>query len=145
MAKNIMADVAKLLGVELEEEFKVKSTEVILDDCVFMFSNKTLVYRHDFVGSDNVWRPVANLLIIWGLLKGEAEIIKLPWKPKHREEYYMPLFSYGSSPHVVHNVWIGDTYDQLALKAGIVYRTREEAEAHLREDYKKLTGWEWKE
>lgn len=62
---------------------------------------------------------------------------KIPWEPKRGERYYFPSIT---DKCVVSNFWDGATME-LALKAfGYMYRTREEAEAHLAGDYEKLTG-----
>ena len=37
-------------------------------------------------------------------------------------------------------MWLGDTRDYAMKALDMVYRTREEAEAHLAEDYERLTG-----
>lgn len=128
MAKNYMAEVAKMLGVELGEEFHIKNS-------------KNWIYRLNLQGletkcQENEWLE-CNLLL--KLLNGELEIVKLPWKPKIDEQWYFPDII---SKRIVWNRWEDDTRDYAMLTLGICYRTKEEAEAHLAEDYKKLTGKE---
>ena len=133
MAKNYMADVAKMLGVELEEEFtvpnKVATLKISAKDglmCKFK-DNKNWEYC---------------TLYLQELLMGDMEIVKLPWKPKKDENYYYPDVNEKS---VGIFDWQDDNFDYAMLALGMCYRTREEAEEHLAEDYKKLTCRELKE
>lgn len=61
-------------------------------------------------------------------------------KPKKGEIYYYIKFKEGEKPYVYLRSWEGTELDYALLNAGVVHYTEEEAEAHLREDYKKLTG-----
>ena len=67
MAENKMNEVAKLLGVELEEEFRVKNFQ-----CKFKISKDGLKFWSDVLEqwTDFNW--------LQDLLTGEREIIKLP-------------------------------------------------------------------
>lgn len=64
MAKNVMAEVAKALGLELGEEFSIGDTDkyVLLDDGLFKTIGKLTYWQ---VGIEN-------------LLTGEWEVVKLP-------------------------------------------------------------------
>ena len=132
MAKNYMADVAKMLGVEIGEEFQLKdSSGEIRNTHRFKITINGLC---KFIG--NTWvchNWIGDLLI------GKYEIVKLPWKPKFDDEYYCT-----SVPQrcVRKCYWSNITRDYAFYKLGMCYRTREEAEAHFAEDYKKLTGEE---
>ena len=130
MAKNYMADVAKMLGVEIGEEFNLKncSAEVV---CTHRFK-LTMGGLCEF--RDNTWVCHDT---IGDLLTGEYEIVKLPWKPKKGEDYYYPNVNEMS---VDIYDWRGDIFDYAIKALGMCYRTKEEAEAHFAEDYKKLTG-----
>lgn len=80
MAKNLIPEIARMLGVEIGEEFKVKGREYI-----FHFVNNGLIaYR-----TDGSVLPYENCLthFLW-LINGEEEIVKIPWKPKKGEDYY---------------------------------------------------------
>lgn len=80
MAKNLIPEIAKMLGVELGEEFKVKGyklTYMITDDKGLMATDDSL---------ETGWTPANALFIV--LLNGKAEIVKIPWKPKMYEEYW---------------------------------------------------------
>lgn len=76
---NIVPQIAKALGVELEEEFKVSNVK----DCVFKFTKNNFVCpngRGRFKNDD--FHQVFE-----DLVHGDAEIIKIPWKPKKGEIY----------------------------------------------------------
>lgn len=125
---NYMAMVADMLGVELGEKFKVAER-----GCRY-----ETVYYFDRNGAWDEDGQVADA-IIPALLIGSYEVVKLPWKPKKDENYYYPDVNEKS---VGIFDWQGDNFDYAMLALGMCYRTREEAEAHLAEDYKKLTGKE---
>ena len=124
MAKNLLPEICKMLGVELGEEFKIKGyklTYMITDD-------KWLMATDD--SPETGWTP-ANTLFV-DLLNGDAEIVKLPWKPKKDETFY----TFGI--HATENKWVvvsaewWDNVKNLALyKIGWIYRTQAEAEAAL--------------
>lgn len=80
--------------------------------------------------------------ILLNVVLGEYEIVKLPWKPKYNDLYFYPSVA---GKNVEEYCWEGDTTDLALQLLGMCYRTREEAEEHLAEDYKKLTGKEIKE
>ena len=57
--------------------------------------------------------------------------------PKYDEPYYSPSVT---QKRVMELLWLGDTRDYAMKAIDMVYRTQEEAEAHLAEDYERLTG-----
>ena len=129
MAKNCMAAVAKLLGVELGEEFIIENKDR-KETVVFAADGFHVIQPNNVVGPDH-----GKLLS--KVLQGLYEVKKKPWVPKYEETYYRPNIIY----KVVSNpIWRGGTFDYSLKELGMVYRTREEAEAHLAEDYEKLTG-----
>lgn len=122
MAKNLIPEIAKMLGVELGEEFKIKGREYIFH----FVDNGLIAYR-----ADGSVLPYENCLahFMW-LINGEKEIVKLPWRPKKGDIYY--------SFNLVYGIWVvsqhaltGSPCDYALLNKGWVYRTREEAEAAL--------------
>lgn len=120
MSKNYMEEVARMLGVELGEEFDLeghmwnpyKITETGLIDC----------------SGSNEWEFFSYLLSGW------EEIIKKekPWMPKDGENvFYVNINDNGA-------VWedtftADDLYSVVDLALGWVFKTREEAEAHKEE------------
>lgn len=122
MAKNLIPEIAKMLGVELGEEFKIKGREYI-----FRFvDNGLIAYRTDGSGL-----PHENCLthFLW-LINGEEEIIKLPWKPKMYEEYWT-FGKLGCKWTLRTDSWKACPYEILLLDKGWIYRTRAEAETAL--------------
>ena len=118
MAKNLIPEIAKMLGVELGEEFK--------------FGNNNVKFWFDLDGLHSVEFETADLTF-YRLARGDAEIVKLPWKPKEGQTVYS-FYARGISRslEVISFVWVGSVVSHQALvKAGWVFPTREEAEAAL--------------
>ena len=133
MAKNLMPEIMKMLGVEYNEKFKVDThgTEFAKGN-LFCFNenNGLLMVYPDGVSCG------ANELV-YGILCGYYTIVKLPWEPKEGDRYYVlntnELF-------IETFIWDNSTFGYAAKDMGIIYRTKAEAEAHLEEDYERLTG-----
>lgn len=126
MAKNYMQDVAKMLGVELEEEFMV--TE---DDSIYKLTKDGLEYK-----SDDGNRYYANNVFL-NLLDGTTEIVKLPWQPRKGDKYYCPS-SYFKYVDVA--LWGGYSTEFALKEAGMAFKTKEECEAALPVLRKKYLG-----
>lgn len=128
MTKNYMADIAKMLGVELGEEFKIDSSNLI-----YKFFENGLYYR-----SLEGWLPAKYQFL--DLIRGNVEIVKLPWKPKVGDMYYRPRDYHTAFSEAVTDFW-RDTVNDFALKeAGMIFKTKEECEAALPELRKKYLG-----
>lgn len=134
MAKNLIPEIAKMLGVELGEEFKIDK----YDGLIFKFvDNKLMTTRPDYKGATWV-TPYATFNELVG---GEVGVIKLPWQPKEGTEVYTFSFTtheYNSRfcPHkgvwyVTKWNWAGFPWQIAALDKGWVFRTKQEAEAAL--------------
>ena len=127
MSKNLIPEIAKMLGVELGEEFKIKG----FNGVTYRFANDGLRLTHD--DGSRKFDTTANMALI-DLLSGIAEIVKMPWKPK-REGTFWTFCINGDDDddlsEVDWYVWHEDVEDLARLKAGWVYRTKEEAEAAL--------------
>lgn len=125
MAKNYMADVAKMLGVELDEEFIISCVSG-----VYKFTKSGLKVK-----SGGEW-IYSNLKLI-DFLIGKHEIVKLPWQPKKGDEYYYPGEGFNN---VCRALW-GNTVFGFAYKeAGLIFKTYEECKAALPELRKKYLG-----
>lgn len=122
MAKNLIPEIARMLGVELGEEFKVDK----YDELTFKFAENMLMARADFKGAK--WG--ITYVVLSELLGGDVEIIKIPWKPKKGDIYYSFNLVYGTWV-VCQHVLTGSPFDYALLDKGWVYRTCEEAEAAL--------------
>ena len=136
MAKNLMPEILKMLGVEYGEKFKLRENgEEDFRDGVFCFI-EDLGFRK-LTLDDKAWS--ANEMLE-ELLTGYYEIVKLPWEPKDGEKYWTIRFVGIDKPSTYSYIWTSHSSDFAYLRLGIVYRTKEEAEAHLAEDYERLTG-----
>lgn len=129
MAKNCMAAVAKMLGVELGEEFIIENKDH-KETVVLAADGFHVIQPNDVLGPDH-----GKLLS--KVLQGLYEVKKKPWEPKYEETYYRPNITY---KEVSNSIWRGGTFDYSLKELGMVYRIREEAEAHFAEDYERLTG-----
>ena len=129
MAKNCMAAVAKLLGVELGEEFIIENADS-KETVVLAMDGFHVIQPNDVLGPDH-----GKLLS--KVLQGLYEVKKKPWVPKLNEYYYCPSVRQIGVSYVK---WWGDIIDYALKALGMVYKTKEEAEAHLAEDYERLTG-----
>ena len=123
MSKNLIPEIAKMLGLQLGEEFKVKGE----DELTYRFTNDGLELTHD--SGIELAKISANVAFV-DLLNGKREIIKLPWKPKKGETYY--TFELLGGKWVVRSFWWGGFPNEYALlDKSWVFRTCAEAEAAL--------------
>lgn len=124
MSKNLIPEIAKMLGVELGEEFKIKGREGV----IYKFIVDGLIVSDD--DAEKVY-TTANMPLI-GLVRGDIEIVKLPWKPKEEEHYYTFTSTYKYTKWKIGlNCWHTEPQNLAFLKAGWVFRTRQEAEVAL--------------
>lgn len=134
MAKNLIPEIARMLGVELGEEFKIKGREGV----IYKFIVDGLIVSDD--DAEMEWTSVNT--IFDELLSGRLEIVKLPWKPKYGEDYYSFVLVYGK--WVVQELWWRGFPEEYALLSkGWVYRSEKEAQAALPSVAKEL-GVEYK-
>nr|DAV30163.1 MAG TPA: hypothetical protein [Caudoviricetes sp.] len=125
-----MPEIAKMLGVELGEEFKIKGYD---PTCWFDLDG---LHFDGWVAEDEEDAMLHNLLC------GEAEIIKLPWKPKKGDVYF--TFGLLGDKWVVRSLWWGGFPEEYALLSkGWMYRTEKEVQAALPAVAKEL-GVEYK-
>lgn len=122
MSKNLIPEIAKMLGVELGEEFKIKG----YDGLTYKLTDNGLELT-TVDGQKTKWFDNGTLN---SLLKGKMEIVKLPWKPYYRQKYWTFGLKDGIWV-VVPREWEDYPAEYLLFKAGWVYRTRAEAEAAL--------------
>ena len=126
---NLMLEVAKLLGVNIGEEFIIENKDR-KETVVLAMDGFHVIQPNNVVGPDH-----GKLLS--KVLQGLYAVKKIPWEPQEGDMYYIlntrALF-------IESFMWDNGTFDYLAKNMGIIYRTKAEAEAHLEEDYKRLTG-----
>lgn len=118
MAKNLIPQIAKMLGVEIGEEFKVEG------------DTRTYWFDLDGLRSGKYVTDYEDDAMLHDLLCGKVEIVKLPWKPKKGDAYFS--FEIFSGKWVVRSLWWTEAPRNYALlDKGWVFRTKEEAEDAL--------------
>lgn len=127
MSKNYMPEVARMLGVEIGEEFDilVNETEMLVHGPYKIIDNEIV----DYVGC-----KTKNLL--YGLLTGEYTIQKRPWRPKEGGWFY---HIYGNGGGVTAKFFnFNNVYDLALLNMGNCFPTKEAAEAAVPEMLEKF-------
>lgn len=125
MAKNLIPEIAKLLGVELGEKFKIKGE----DELTYKFDNNGLKLTHD--SGIELAQISANVAFV-DLVNGKDEIVKLSWKPKFGDRYFGVFQLFNGKLHITrYDIWRGTIAEEAQYRCGWVFRTREEAEAAL--------------
>lgn len=137
MTKNYMLGVAKLLGVELGERFKICSRGCAKLGSPLFANDYFLDEKGGLMCGDKDSFCKAPASVLGEIILGNFEIMKLPWKPKEGNDYYVLDVEIEG---IRHYSWSDATFDYAMLSLGMVYRTKEEAEAHLAYDYERLTG-----
>ena len=110
-----MKEVAKLLGVELEEVFRLEKYK-----SYFRFTREYLESSLD----GNNWSMAHNLTLL-AVLNGTATIKKLHWKPEYGEKYYIP--SIGNTSGYDSFYWQRDDLDEKYYNLGIICKSKKEA------------------
>lgn len=126
MAKNYMQDVARMFGLDLEEEFKLTGYSG-----TFALTNKGMMW----LAPDK--RRSSEVFALEGLLTGRNELVRLPWQPKKGEVYCRPMDGFED---VDFDNWSNHPIDFALKEAGMIFRTKEECEAALPELRKKYLG-----
>lgn len=135
LGMNYMEQVAQMLGVELEEEFKSKDPKNgEIYNIIFKFDNSSLVRRE--LKPKRVWMPDSGAL--HQLLIGGFEIVKKPWKPKNGDKYY---WVDARKSIETYQFDIFDTWDLISYSCGNCFRTNEEITPEvLEETWKRCYG-----
>ena len=124
MRKNYMAEVAKLLGVELRETFKITSnTQGDYHNYYRFTENNCLEISDDGVE----WKTTIAAVLLKHILMGDTRIVKLPWKPQEGEKYYVPRIAIRPYDRHYWYYWDNSGVDIKRYDMGIVCKTPEEA------------------
>ena len=122
MSKNLIPQIAEILGLQLGEEFKVVSKEGNEQICNFTMAG---LFEHDNKESGSY-----NKELLAEIVCNNAEIVKLPWKPKWDANYY--TFGCDSKKWIVcPAIWAEHPIDLALFDKGWVYRTEKDAQAAL--------------
>lgn len=133
MAKNLMPEIIKALGLEYDEVFRVSEQDAeTAEGGLFCFNKEGGLIKFNPDGSTcTAWE------VLYDILNGWCEIVKLPWEPKEGERYCYPSVS---AKNVDCTNWTCCSFDYAMKALGMVYKTLEEAQECFAEDYERLTG-----
>ncbi len=139
---NILPEVAKALGIALNEEFNVITPANIKKLCRFYERGNGVIYLEKYNQAFNQWTQ-ENTDEIGRIVVGSYKVEKLPFTPKKGEGYWY-IGLYEGDPVVLYTTWNENTIQSYERKyCGNVFRTQEDAEFCKYEIYKLLTGKEW--
>ena len=124
MSKNLIPQIAHMLGVEIGEEFKIKGE----DELTYRFDSDGLKLTHN--SGMELSQISANVAFV-DLVNGKDEIVKLPWKPKMDERYWTFSLGVDGKWIVIARRWEGYPCEFLLVDKGWAYRREEEAKAAL--------------
>ena len=108
---NYMNEVAKMLGVEIGEEF---------------YCNDGYCFTYKITDRGLSLNGVLSAETLMMLLNGLLTIKRKPWKPNANDIFW----SINADGNAVWSVWIGATQQLLCYKLGNCYRAEEEAVAN---------------
>lgn len=110
---NKMEKIAKLLGLELDEEFIIQGSE---------YNPYKITYK-GLIDKDG------DLSGMWlsEILTGSKNIEKAPWRPKDGDWYYCVGLDGSIEHHIFHDFFISD---RAMLKCGWLFKTGGGAEAN---------------
>ena len=117
---NHMEEVAKMFGLELEEHFHI--TKKSYENTVYKFTKDGVAFYDNKL---RTWYESVGALA--GILTGETEVIKLPWKPQEGDRYYFPCPA--SIEKWDHSTWSERDVDYYRLNRGFACKTMERAVA----------------
>ena len=124
MRKNYMAEVAKLLGVELGESFKITSdTHGDYQNYYRFTENNCFETSYDGVE----WKTTMAAVLLKHILMGDIRIVKLPWKPQEGEKYYVPRIAIRPYDRHYCYYWDNSGVDIKRYDMGLVCKNPEEA------------------
>ncbi|ALU14524.1 hypothetical protein ACH52_1744 [Eubacterium limosum] len=123
MGKNYMPEVARMLGVEIGEEF----------DVIYETGQKSdwgpyKITRDGLVDESGNWTLHGTTLV--NLLTGEYTLQKRPWRPKDKEQYWYVNTDGKVDPTTL---YVTSSYDLALLNMGNCFPTKEAAEAAVPE------------
>ncbi len=116
MRENKMKQVAELLGTEIGGQFMIKGRQGTVYEL-----RKDGVYILDCQG-----RGVNSAQTLLDLLRGETEIVNLPWKPESGKGYYTLVFNGDPRDGAIYTRWDNDGVDKKRYEGGLVFKTKEE-------------------
>ena len=124
MSKNYMAEVAKIFGVKLGESFKITSGIQGDYQSYYRFTENNC-FETSYDGVE--WKTTIAAVLLKHILMGDIRIIKLPWKPREGEKYYVPRIAIRPEDRHYYYYWNNNGVDIKRYDMGLVCKTPEEA------------------
>ena len=121
---NYMEQVAKMLGVEFGERFRLYDEEREYDVDYYFLEDGIYV---------DICKPYrANSGLLFDIVSGKYIIKRKPWKPKDGEKFWFVEIHTDKDGYVGDQEYYYDcSVDVNFYKLGNCYRTKEEAEANI--------------
>ena len=116
---NYMADVAKMLGVELGERFR-------LYDDFYDYKFDYYLTQEGIVHDDEKHKCDRSEVLVC-ILCGKYRIKRKPWKPQYGEKYYRV----NGTGYIREEQWYNDCIDIIYYKLGNCYKCRSQAEENI--------------
>ena len=117
---NYMSEVAKMLGVELGEKFKIHGNEFDSNYTYYLTNNGIVIDKDGYACASND--------VLCDLIRGKYTIKRKPWKPNDNDDFwYVDVDGYVYR-YCCFNIEDADYVNY--YKLGNCYRTPEEAEAN---------------
>ena len=120
-----MEEVAEMFGVELRETFKIADDIFGEHPKYYRFTEKVCLEA----SKDGAYWETADAGVLEDILIGDIRIIKLPWKPRKGEKYYVPSIVIRPEDRNYYYYWSNDEINIKHYHMGIVCKTPEEATA----------------
>lgn len=146
MNKNLIPIIAKMLDVEIGEEFKIKENDsLICDD--YDYNNNNNIYKFtktEFLAKDvddshGIESWLSSPFMLESLITGHVSIVKLPWKPKKGDTYWSFIILDDNNTWTVASyIWKDSINDLLLNRTGWIYNTFQEAKDALPDVAKEL-------
>ena len=124
--KNYIEEVAALLGVKLDEDFKIINQDG-KDFGIYQLIDCGLSRKVDSEEGDDYMTDINSSTMTY-LLTGTYKIEKLPFKPELGDLYWIPAININGEIEAHNFMWEDMVYDYLAYHLGLCFRTKEEAE-----------------
>ena len=138
---NKMPDVARLLGVELGERFRIKELH---NDYVWWIAMDGLHGEVTARGTDALRAAALAPKLtdaLWRLLIGMFTVRKMPWRPRKGDQYWYVAWTTDCGATFIHpETWRESFIDYLLLRSHNCFKTKDEAASHSLEIKKKYTG-----
>ena len=126
------------LGLEIGEKFKLRNsatgqitTNLQHEEVVYHFEENALCVGEDMRVAEYIFDAI---------IYGWVQIVKMPFEPKLYDKYWTYLDNDWS---VKRCTWFDLPSDFVMFKAGMIFRTEQEAVEARPELYKEYTGKEW--